>query len=317
MATVREKRKRRHNKGRFALVFRLLCVLALFCALFFGATVFFRVEQIVVTGNNRYTQEEIIKATGIQKRDNLFHMDKYQIIEDMERKLPYLEEVTLRRTLPNTITIQVTEWAAAAQIETAGTKAPESKVNEKETPEEKQAAQGETANPEQSADQSEPEEKPAADGSESTDQSGEVSQTEPEGSPATEAWLVSVGGKLLEPAGDRKGLISVTGLTLLDPETGMRMAVPQEEQSKLKCLLTLLGTLDKAGSIEKVQWIDLSKSIYLVMRYENRFDVKLPLEDDMSRCVAVLLQVVKTREDYDAGTVDLTEKGYAAIFTPE
>ena len=43
-----------------------------------GATVFFRVERVVVEGNQRYTQEEIIAAAGIQEGDNLYALNKYE-----------------------------------------------------------------------------------------------------------------------------------------------------------------------------------------------------------------------------------------------
>ena len=55
-------RTRRRNRGRFGPLFKLLCLIALIVALTGGATVFFRVERVVVEGNQRYTQEEIIAA---------------------------------------------------------------------------------------------------------------------------------------------------------------------------------------------------------------------------------------------------------------
>ena len=64
-------RTRRRNRGRFGPLFKLLCVIAVIVALTVGATVFFRVEQVTVTGNQRYTEEEIIAASGIQLGSNL------------------------------------------------------------------------------------------------------------------------------------------------------------------------------------------------------------------------------------------------------
>ena len=63
-------RTRRKNRGRFGPLFKLLCVVAVVVALTVGATVFFRVEQVTVSGNRRYTEEEIIAASGIELGDN-------------------------------------------------------------------------------------------------------------------------------------------------------------------------------------------------------------------------------------------------------
>ena len=58
-------RTRRRSRGRFGPLFKLLCLLAVGVALTVGATVFFRVESVVISGNQRYTQEEILAASAI------------------------------------------------------------------------------------------------------------------------------------------------------------------------------------------------------------------------------------------------------------
>lgn len=109
-------RTRRKNRGRFGPLFKLLCALAVVIALTIGATVFFQVETIAVTGNSRYTQQEVIDASGIQIGDNLYRMNKYQIGDQVLRQLPYVEKILIRRSLPSTIVITVSEWDAVAQI---------------------------------------------------------------------------------------------------------------------------------------------------------------------------------------------------------
>lgn len=97
-------------------LFKLLCALAVVIALTIGATVFFQVETIAVTGNSRYTQQEVIDASGIQIGDNLYRMNKYQIGNQVLGQLPYVEKILIRRSLPSTIVITVSEWDAVAQI---------------------------------------------------------------------------------------------------------------------------------------------------------------------------------------------------------
>ena len=60
MPSMRKRKRRR--QGRFAPVFKLLFLVAMAAALVLGATVFFQVEHIVVTGNSRYTQQAVINA---------------------------------------------------------------------------------------------------------------------------------------------------------------------------------------------------------------------------------------------------------------
>ena len=69
-------RTRKRNRGRFGPLFKLLCMVAVGVALTMGATVFFRVESVVISGNERYSQEEIIAASGIQVGDNLYGLNK-------------------------------------------------------------------------------------------------------------------------------------------------------------------------------------------------------------------------------------------------
>ena len=111
---ARNKRKRRRRKGRFGLLFKALCFVALAGALVFGATVFFQVETVAVTGNARYKQEEIVAAAGIQTGDNLYRLNKNEIYRQVLQKLPYIESISIRRSLPSTIVIDVTEWDAVA-----------------------------------------------------------------------------------------------------------------------------------------------------------------------------------------------------------
>lgn len=116
MAAGRKQHKHRRGKGRLGKVLQLLCILAVLAALTVGATVFFQVEQIEVSGNQRYTSEEIVAATGIQTGDNLFRMNKFSIQDHVLEEMPYVEDILIRRKLPSTITIAVQEWDAVARV---------------------------------------------------------------------------------------------------------------------------------------------------------------------------------------------------------
>lgn len=164
MASVRHNRNRKRGR-RFSLLFKLLCGTALVAAATLGATVFFQVETISVTGNSRYTAEEIIAASGVELGDNMFWMRKSWVSGQITWKLPYISEVEIRRSLPSTLVVQVTEWSAAASILVY------------QDPEEEPTTEEETMLEEEL----EEEEKPAL---------------------SDQPWLISRSGKLLEPAPD-------------------------------------------------------------------------------------------------------------------
>ena len=85
-------------------------------AVIFVMSVFFRVADIQVRGNSHYTDEEIIRAIDIEEGDNLFFFDRFAALSRVFAKLPYIDEVTVERSLPNRVVITVTESQALAYI---------------------------------------------------------------------------------------------------------------------------------------------------------------------------------------------------------
>jgi cell division protein FtsQ len=116
MSQRRSNRKRR-RRGRFGFLYKLLSVILILAAIFAGCVVFFRVSGVTVTGNARYTAEEIISAAGVEEGDNLFLLNKYQIARSILTKLPYVNEVNIRRGLPDILQINVTECAPVASLQ--------------------------------------------------------------------------------------------------------------------------------------------------------------------------------------------------------
>ena len=272
MAAHRKQHKRKRKRSRLGPLFKLLCGVAVLVAVTMGATVFFQVETIVVTGNQRYTQEEIIQATGIQIGDNLFRMNKYEIYDRMSQELPYIEGLQIRRGLPSTILVTISEWDAVAQILPSEERVPLLQ---------------------------EQEERPET---------------------AKEPWLISVGGKLLEPAGTDTATMKVSGLTLLMPRAGTQMSVPQEESIQETALLSLLSELENQNMLQSVNRIELKNTV-IELEYLNRYTVKLPLNGDFPYKLQALQAAVLEREQAlgsnITGSFDLTQKNYTAIYSPE
>ena len=314
MASPRNKRKRKRGKGRLGPLFKLLCAGAVAVALTMGATVFFQVETVAVTGNSRYSQEEIIKATGIQTGDNLFRMNKYQIAHQVLQGLPYVEELTIRRALPSTIVITVKEWDAVARVEAPGTSAVVQTVPQAPA----EPVQPDSSQAGDSADQSQAAGKQSAAGDIGGDSSSE--DTQEDAKPATQAWLISVGGKLLEPAPADSTAISVTGITPLSPRAGEMLVLSQEEQPKLTALLALLQGLEDHEMLADTASIALGDT-HVELRYLDRFTVKLPLTGDLDYKLQALKAAVPEAEkklgEQTTGTFDLTQESITAVYTPD
>ena len=103
------KRKARQRKIRRRRIKVLLFVLAVGVGVILSLTVFFKIESISASGSSKYSAEQIIAATGIKKGDNLFISSVNE--EKLKTKLPYIEKVTVKRKLPGTYTLKVTDAA--------------------------------------------------------------------------------------------------------------------------------------------------------------------------------------------------------------
>lgn len=288
MASARKSRRRKRRKGRLGLLLKLMCASAVVVALTIGATVFFRVEEIIVAGNSRYTQEEIIAITGIQQGDNLYRINKTVISNELRQSLPYIEGVNIRRNLPNAIVITVNECDAAASI------AVPPPLPQKPAPD------------------------PDGEGEEEKEETPEEEKPAPKA--ATEPWLVSASGKLLEPAPADSKAIVVSGITPLDPVEGTMLKLPEEEEYKRTALVGILSALREQQRTERVSAIALQPT-WMELRYDGRFTVRIPLNADFAYKLNVLEEVVKGTEKKHGpeagGTIDLTRKDFDAVYSPE
>lgn len=117
MAKKRKKRRRRGGLGR---LLRPLSVILAAVAVVAALTLFFKVENITVTGAGRYSAEEIIDASGVEIGDNLILLDRYRVARRIYTSLPYITDVRPKQEFPNTLNIEVTETKALAAIQGGG-----------------------------------------------------------------------------------------------------------------------------------------------------------------------------------------------------
>ena len=71
--------------------------------------VFFRIDNITVKGTSLYDPEQVIAVSGMKKGENLFRTDTSQVEQNLSGFMVYADEIKVRRKLPSSIVITVTE----------------------------------------------------------------------------------------------------------------------------------------------------------------------------------------------------------------
>ena len=72
-------------------------------------TVLFKTQAYEVTGNTKYTEEELIETCGIGKGENIFLAPKTPAENRLKKAYPYIEEATVSFKIPDTIRIAIIE----------------------------------------------------------------------------------------------------------------------------------------------------------------------------------------------------------------
>lgn len=108
------------RKKRRKSLFAPISILLVGVAIIFGMGVFFRVQEIEVVGSVSYTDDEIIEASGIDIGDNLFFINRFSASSRIFSKLPFVEEASIERSLPNKLIITVDESFAMAYVNWEG-----------------------------------------------------------------------------------------------------------------------------------------------------------------------------------------------------
>ncbi len=106
------------NRNR--LLLRLTTVVAVVLALTFGISIFFKVDKVEVSGNQKYSPWTVMEASGIQKGDNLLTFGKARASGRITAALPYVESVRIGIKLPDTVNIEIKEVDVAYAIQDGG-----------------------------------------------------------------------------------------------------------------------------------------------------------------------------------------------------
>lgn len=112
------------NRNRFLL--RLATIVAVVLALLLGVMIFFKVDKVTVhyklddvevSGTHKYGSWQIMEASGLEKGDNLLFVSASKIAGRITTKLPYIQEVRVEISLPDTVKIEIVEADVTYAIE--------------------------------------------------------------------------------------------------------------------------------------------------------------------------------------------------------
>lgn len=108
-------KKQRIFLMKFTLFLLLISLVTTLCL-----TVFFKITDITVEGNSRYTTEELVMTSGIEVGQNLFLTDGTRVRERLITQYPYISDVKVQKKLPARINLVVTETQAACKVPVTG-----------------------------------------------------------------------------------------------------------------------------------------------------------------------------------------------------
>ena len=120
---TRQERRKKQNKRRrlkrsvrralavIGLVLLAVAIVAVLCL-----TVFFKIENITVTGSKVYDTEKVLSVCTIETGENLFLADTDKAAQQLQQALPYVYSAKIKRKLPGTVQIQVTDAAPAYAV---------------------------------------------------------------------------------------------------------------------------------------------------------------------------------------------------------
>ncbi len=304
---------------------RLLIMAAIVAAVIFGVSIFFKVNTVEVQGNAIYSAEEIRSASGIQKGDNLFTLNKEAAAGSIKASLPYVETVSIIRFLPDKIVIEVKEsdatfavttdtnttWlinSVGKALEQISDSAPDSALTaeptapDAEAPVEEPVEQPVENTDSENAGEDEaqqPSENPDAASGEQTQQPSDTADT---AGRDTAAEASAADNSAIQADGKR--IPRILGVTVNSPTVGS--VVTATNPASLNAALAVIAELDGTGLLDHIVSINTEKEYDIVLQYDGRYEIRLGGTEELSYKIDYLTVILSKLSDFQAGVIDLT-----------
>lgn len=314
--------KRRPSSGVGS---RLLIMAAIVAAVIFGVAIFFKVNTVEVQGNAIYSAEEIRSASGIQKGDNLFTLNKEAAAGSIKASLPYVETVSIIRFLPDKIVIEVKEsdatfavttdtnttWlinSVGKALEQISDSAPDSALTAEPTaPDAEAPVEEPVEQPVENTDSEntgedeaqQPSENPDAASGEQTQQPSDTADT---AGKDTAAEASAADNSAIQADGKR--IPRILGVTVNSPTVGS--VVTATNPASLNAALAVIAELDGTGLLDHIVSINAEKEYDIVLQYDGRYEIRLGGTEELSYKIDYLTVILSKLSDFQAGVIDLT-----------
>lgn len=108
-------RIRRRNKAISATVLFFLLVTAILASLLFVP--FFNISSVSCSGTAVLSEDAVINASGVTLGVNIFRIPVHKIEESIEKALPYVADVSVHRSFPSSVLLEVTERTPVAYVQ--------------------------------------------------------------------------------------------------------------------------------------------------------------------------------------------------------
>ena len=108
--------KKQRRKSSSAVVYLPIAALLILLLCVFGVSAFLHIVEIEVLGASMYSSAEIINASGIKIGDNILFVSTSDAEQRIYSALPYINEVNIDFTFPDTVTINIKESTAIAAM---------------------------------------------------------------------------------------------------------------------------------------------------------------------------------------------------------
>lgn len=115
---ARPPKRRRRRTGRQTLNYLLLLIVAAAIMVTLSVTVLFNVKTVITDGVTKYAPQAVIDASGVKEGDNLLRVSERAVRKRLLERFPYIEDVSLRRALPDKLVLQVTEAVVLGACQT-------------------------------------------------------------------------------------------------------------------------------------------------------------------------------------------------------
>lgn len=303
-ALHRDERQREKQK-RLRIFYPILVLFVLAVGLVLSFTVFFHLNKVEVRGYSIYSENEVVSVSGVKDGDNLFLINRGKVKEHITEKLPYIGDVSVKLALPNKLIITVFETSVCCAVDN---KSEYVLLNEN----------GKVLGTASSIDEiykdavleggkilesEEPEKETEEKATEQTPE--ETAEKEPE-----------------KPQGKPKYVLAHKDFVVLKG-TKVKQATPgqtvQFNKEKTLSVYTDIMNLFIENKITGITQLNLSDVYNIVMKYENRIDVKVGSITNLKDKMAFAAEVIKDQDKVGPnaeGVIDLTidKKAY---FSPK